>query len=156
MSFTALDPQNHQGETNVWLTPLPLVRSLGDFDLDPCAFPNHHTAHRLITLPRNGLVEPWNGRVFLNPPYGKETVRWLEKLYSHGDGIALVFARTDTTWFQRHFELASATKFLSGRIKFLNSNFETSSNAGTGSALLAYGRHNARMLRSCSLKGVVV
>ena len=32
----------------------------------------------------------------MNPPYGKFTAKWLEKFINHRNGIALVFARTDT------------------------------------------------------------
>ncbi len=35
----------------------------------------------------------------LNPPYGEQTERWLAKLAKHGNGIALVYARTETKMF---------------------------------------------------------
>ena len=54
-----------------WLTPLPLVRSLGDFDLDPCGAPGHATASTVWTPEEvgDGLSMRWFGRVWLNPPY---------------------------------------------------------------------------------------
>lgn len=85
MSFVSTDSAS--AETTTWLTPLPIVRSLGRFDLDPCAFPGHDTASRLICLPECGLSAEWAGRVWLNPPYGKEAKVWLEKLQSHEDGF---------------------------------------------------------------------
>ena len=150
--FSQLDNPSHQGETNIWLTPLPLIRALGEFDLDPCAFPGHQTAHRLICLPEDGLSLAWDGRVWLNPPYGTETGKWLKRLQEHGNGIALVFSRTETRWFQ---ECKPDLIFmLSGRIKFLRPDFTESTNAGHGNCLLAFGRKNAGAILSSDLKGV--
>ncbi|HVI40922.1 MAG TPA: DNA N-6-adenine-methyltransferase, partial [Anaerovoracaceae bacterium] len=99
-SFFSTDPVSHKGATNVWLTPKWLLDELGEFDLDPCAAPNPRpfpTAKKMITeADECGLKASWHGRVWLNPPYGKQIGPWLEKLKSHGDGIALVFARTET------------------------------------------------------------
>lgn len=49
-----------------------------------------------------GLESPWIDRVWLNPPYGRETGLWLRTLAAHGSGIALVFARTETEMFHQH------------------------------------------------------
>lgn len=150
--FSVLDNPNHQGETDTWLTPLDLVEALGDFDLDPCGFPGHKTAKKLVCLPDDGLAQDWHGRVWLNPPYGKQTGLWLSKLAGHGNGIALVFARTETQWFQ---SLSPDMVFLlSGRIKFLRSDFSVGSNAGHGSMLLAFGRNNCGKILSSNLDGV--
>lgn len=146
MTFVSTDPVSHKGKTNTWLTPLSLIRTLGEFDLDPCGFPGHETAKRLICLPEDGLSTEWTGRVWLNPPYGKNTGLWLSKLEKHGNGIALVFARTDTKWFHDIAASADAVCFLSGRLSFLNERFEESSNAGAPSMLLSYGRENISAL----------
>jgi hypothetical protein len=49
-----------------WYTPPDLVKSLGSFDLDPCAGPMRHAKRNLR---RKGLSAAWRGRVWLNPPY---------------------------------------------------------------------------------------
>lgn len=68
----------------------------GTFHLDPCGYPGWATADRLICLPDDGLAVPWDGRVWLNPPYGREVWTWLDRLAQHGHGTALIFARTET------------------------------------------------------------
>ena len=98
--WTKHEPQNHQGKTNTWLTPLSLINALGEFDLDPCGFNGHKTAKKIIVLPDNGLAIEWTGRVWLNPPYGRNVNEWLQKLQKHNNGMALVFGRTDVKWFQ--------------------------------------------------------
>lgn len=151
MSFVATDPVSHKGKTNTWLTPLWLIESLGEFDLDPCAFPGHQTARNLICLPDNGLYQPWHGRVWLNPPYGKFTKEWLEKLNQHGDGIALVFARLETKWIQPF--LRNGFFSIEGRISFLNEQKEKTTNAGSPSMLIPFGRKNVGAILSSDLKG---
>jgi hypothetical protein len=114
-------------------------------DLDPCGFPNHPTAKKLILQPIDGLKEQWNGRVWLNPPYGKGVKPWLDKLQQHGNGMALLFGRTDVKWFQGlDF---SGINFLSKRIAFLNDRFEQGTNAGVPSILIAFGKNNIPYLK---------
>jgi hypothetical protein len=84
-----------------WLTPPDLVKKLGEFDLDPCApvnAPFYHAAN-YYTIEQDGLSKQWLGRVYCNPPYGRGMDLWLEKLKYHGNGIALIFARTETKCF---------------------------------------------------------
>ena len=57
---------------------------MGAIDLDPCSnsreIPNVPAA-RHYTAQDNGLVQPWEGRVFLNPPFGPGVEQWFSKLY---------------------------------------------------------------------------
>lgn len=104
-----------------WLTPPEIIRALGPFDLDPCAPVNRlwDMAARHYTIEDDGLVQPWQGRVWLNPPYGRETFRWMAKLAVHKKGIALIFARTETKGFHREiWEKAHSVLFFEGRLSF--------------------------------------
>lgn len=149
MSFNSTDTQ--RAETTTWLTPLPLIQSLGKFDLDPCGFLGHETARKLICLPEDGLKEEWTGRVWLNPPYGKEARLWLNRLKKHGNGIALIFARLETKWIQEFIE--SGFFAIQGRISFLNDKKEEKENAGSGSILIPFGRKNKGSILSSDLEG---
>lgn len=145
-----------------WLTPRSILAPLGHFDLDPCAAPEPRpwpTATRHIALPDDGLAMEWSGRVWLNPPYGRETGRWLARLAQHRDGgLALVFARTDTADFQRHvLKAASAVLFLAGRIRFREADGSPAPfPSGAPSCLVAYTVADAAVLERCGLPGVVV
>lgn len=57
-----------------WLTPPEIIRALGEFDLDPCCPPAMpwSTAKKMVCRPDDGLAVTWEGRVWLNPPYGRE------------------------------------------------------------------------------------
>lgn len=133
-SFTATEPAAHKGKTDTWL-----IESLGnDFDLDPCGFHKHRTASLVYQLPLDGLLQPWQGKVWLNPPYS-EVKTWLDRLADHNLGTALVFNRADTKTMQEHFKKAASVFFLEGRIKFHREDMSVENSAGTGSMLLSYG-----------------
>lgn len=133
-----------------WLTPPFLIKCLGPFDLDPCSPITRpwDTAARHMTIVEDGLKQPWEGRVWLNPPYGTQTGIWLHKMTKHGNGIALIFARTETRIFREHiWAAADAILFMASRLTFHNvDGSEAKNNSGAPSALVAYGERNAAAL----------
>lgn len=152
--------QSARIEKDAWLTPPEILKALGPFDLDPCAPIERpwNMARSHITLKANGLVCAWHGRVWLNPPYGYETGRWLGRLVEHGNGIALIFARTETEdWMTHVWRSADAIMFLYGRLHFYHSNGDRArANSGAPSALIAYGQDNVTALRESGIKGALV
>lgn len=153
--------QSARAQTTTWLTPPNIIDELGPFDLDPCAAPSPRpwpTAARHIELPEDGLVAAWEGHVWLNPPYSFAAWQWLRKLAEHGDGIALVFARTETAGFVSEvWSKASGVLFLHGRLYFHTSDGERAgANSGAPSCLVAYGSVAARKLASTNLPGTYV
>jgi hypothetical protein len=140
--------------SDTWLTPPEIIQALGPFDLDPCTpevMPWATAAHR-FTPADDGLLQEWFGRVWLNPPYSREAVKWLRKLSGHGNGIALTFARTETDMFFREvWEKGDAILFLRGRLHFhLPDGTRAKANAGAPSCLIAYGMANVERLEACS------
>lgn len=144
-----------RADTTTWLTPPHIHESLGEFDLDPCAAPNWPTAKRHIILPDNGFTAEWHGRAWLNPPYGQECWAWLDKLAAHGEGTALIFARTETAGFVKQvWGKATAVKFLHGRLHFhYPDGRRAPANSGAPSVLVAYGNRDAAALYASPLEG---
>jgi hypothetical protein len=140
-----------------WLAPSEIIRALGDFDLDPCApiIRPWDMAKNHYTIQDDGLSKPWHGRVWCNPPYGSETSKWLHKLSRHGNGIALIFARTETGNFFRYiWPCASGIMILRGRLVFHHvDGTKPANSAGATSCLIAYGEQNTIILRSSGLDG---
>ena len=116
------------------------------------------TAKRGYTQRDDGLSKPWEGRVWLNPPYGPATGTWLGRLAAHGDGIALVFARTETQmFFAEVWTKATAILFLQGRLFFAYPDGTMAAhNSGGPSVLIAYGKSNEEVLRRCGIPGALV
>lgn len=129
--------------TAEWGTPQDFFNRLDalfHFTLDPCATAENHKCERYFTKEIDGLIQPWLGRVFMNPPYGREIPKWMEKAESESRVraslvVCLVPARTDTRWFQRALKMSSAIVFLPGRLTFEGAE----AGAPFPSALIIYG-----------------
>ncbi|MPR10131.1 DNA N-6-adenine-methyltransferase [Microvirga tunisiensis] len=155
--------QSANSGTDVWLTPPDLLNRLGgDFDLDPCAAPLPRpwtTAREHYTWPhQNGLLLPWFGRVWLNPPYGRAMAGWLRRMAQHGRGTALIFARTDTECFHSSvFGEAHAILFLKGRLTFCYPDGRPARyDGGAPSVLIAYGTEDTERLLDSGIEGAIV
>lgn len=149
--------QSTNMRTDEWLTPPYIIKSLGQFDLDPCSPINRpwDTASKHYTISDGGLLLPWDGRVWLNPPYGKEMALWLQKMAEHDNGVALTFARTDTAAFHQHvFSSAMSMLFIEGRLTFFTVRGTPGAfNGGAPSVLIAYGESNVDALAESGING---
>ncbi len=146
-----------------WLTPVEIVRSLGPFDLDPATPQNGmpwRTATRMLKPSDDGLATFWPKSDFVwhNPPYGKGMGEWLKKAANHGNGLTLIFARTDTQAFHenvwRHPN-ATAVFFFEGRLQFCNPKGNKVGSAGAASVLIAYGKKARARLEAAVLSGAL-
>jgi DNA N-6-adenine-methyltransferase (Dam) len=98
-----------------WKTPRALYQALDAefrFDYDPCpAKPKF-----------DGLKSEWGHINFVNPPYGKEITKWIQKGYQENlKGKTIVFlipSRTDSRWWHDYIMKAAEIRFIRGRLKF--------------------------------------
>lgn len=172
-----------KAKTEDWLTPPSVIEALGgpdSFDLDPCASEGQpwRTAVACYTKADNGLLKPWHGRVWLNPPYSSAVIgQWLRRMVEHRTGTALIFARTETdAFFRQVWEQAHAILFIRGRLNFHYGTDAVraalkdlkegqkpprlgdrcSANSGAPSVLCAYGKADADTLAYCGIDGQFV
>lgn len=139
---------HYSSETAEHYTPRHIVEMvnecLGEIDLDPCS--NSHDAPNVpadlhYTAEDDGLTQEWRGRVYMNPPYGRQIGEWIDKLcaeYTAGnvtEAIALVPARVDTQWWVRLNEAHPFVCFVMGRLSFVGND----NNAPFPSALVYLG-----------------
>jgi hypothetical protein len=93
-----------------YLTPRWVFDTLGlTFDLDVAAPPwdTHVPAARKLTKADDGLTHPWEGRVWMNPPFSNITP-WVARFIEHDNGVCLLPAsksdwllrlwRSDASW----------------------------------------------------------
>lgn len=143
-----------------WYTPRWLIDRLGSFDLDVCTSnyrPWSTAIHNFCVEDIDGLDQIWYGRVWCNPPYNN-WAPWIEKLADYGNGLGLIFARTDTRDFHRVvFGRAKSLFFLEGRLRFhLMDGSPGRGNGGAPSVLIAFDDTNTEVLRNAGLSGKLV
>jgi len=163
---------NHRAQgtgDNEWYTPQEYIESarrvMGAIDLDPASSEvaqERVKAGAFFTIEDDGLLQPWQGRVWLNPPYAQPAIQhFMEKVTGeHLKGairqaIVLTHNYTDTRWFHIGVSGASAICFTRGRIGFLNP--EGKKAAPTqGQAFFYYGESTAAFREEFSKYGFVV
>ena len=135
-------PVTARGSERVeWYTPADVLAEYaarwGPFELDPAADPRAPAwglVPRHYTREQDGLRQPWTaGRVWCNPPYGRELPAWTGKAAAEvREGraelvVLLVPARTDTRWWADAILAGARPYFRTGRIRFLSPRREGSS-----------------------------
>jgi len=113
-------------KNSTWETPQWLFDELNkefNFTLDVCADVNTHKCNRYFDIEKDGLKQDWkNNTCWMNPPYGREMGKWIEKAYKESQNntkiVALLPARTDTKWFHDYIYGKFEIRFLKGRLKF--------------------------------------
>jgi phage N-6-adenine-methyltransferase len=110
-----------------WSTPLDLFAELNaryaPFTLDAAATPENAKCDAYYTLVEDGLAQTWTGKVWLNPPYGRNRIgRWMRKAWESSQTTAelvvcLVPARTGPDWWHE-WAMRGEVEFLRGRQRF--------------------------------------
>jgi len=119
---------HYSSEKMDWTTPRDFWQALDDefhFTLDAAASPENALCPRFYTEESDGLSQDWQSEVvWVNPPYGRQIGRWIQKAAEEAEQgavvVMLIPARTDTrAWHQYIFPnpLASV-RFVPGRLKF--------------------------------------
>ena len=148
-------------DKNYWETPQDFFNELHkefDFTLDVAASHENAKLDNYYTVEENGLEQNWEGRVFVNPPYGREIKHWVEKAYKESLEpynecvVMLIPSRTDTRyWHDYIFDKAADVRFLKGRLKF-ELNGQAKQSAPFPSAVIVYagaGLNYEDELRKC-------
>lgn len=114
-------------KTDLWATPQSFFDTLDEefhFEMDVAASPENAKCPCFYTSENDGLKQPWKGRVWCNPPYGRTIGQWVEKaayeFSVHGPDLIVMLlpARTDTKWFHDYIYGKREIRFVRGRLKF--------------------------------------
>lgn len=150
--------QKTVGDTQTWITPRSIIDALGPFDIDPCAADPRPWPCATDNYIYGGLTRVWRGRVWLNPPFNRyEVSKWVQRLADHGNGTALLHARTEAEWFEPCWRSASGILFLADRLYFhYPDGRRAEANSGAPACLVAFGTHDFMKLEDSGLKGSLV
>jgi ParB family chromosome partitioning protein len=136
-----------------WHTPKKFVDAarevMGNIDLDPAS---SEIANKVIqadiifTEQDSGLVHPWSGNIWMNPPYNNSLVReftkkMVEDLPNINQACVLVNNATETRWFQHISGKCDMMCMVSGRIKFLDENGEATGSSLQGQVIMYFGKN---------------
>lgn len=106
-----------------WATPRRLYEMLDQefhFDRDVCAT-SANMQHETF-FDADALNRQWRGICWMNPPYGREIGKWIEKAYRSAQAgvatvVCLVPSRTDTQWWHEYC-MRGEVRFIRGRLRF--------------------------------------
>lgn len=143
---------------NEWYTPpeyTDAARStMGSIDFDPASSSKANETVRAAVYcdaECDGLSQPWDGNVWMNPPYAQPLISLFAdaagEKYDAGEitqACILVNNASETTWFQRLLSSASALCFVRGRIKFIDPEGKASGAPLQGQIVLYLGKERER------------
>lgn len=137
---------------NTWETPISFFNRINDefyFDLDVCASDENAKCSKYFTEEDDALSKDWKGVCWMNPPYGRQISKWIEKAYQESKKgatvVCLIPARTDTSyWHKFIFPYAKEIMFIKGRLKFGKSN----NSAPFPSALVVFKNSKGQIIRT--------
>lgn len=146
-----MDRVLHSSNSNEHYTPDVIIEGVQTFyggviDLDPCS--NSLEAPNVPALfhydeALNGLALPWAGKVFVNPPYGRELSLWIQKAIAEYEAnrareiLILIPSRTDTQWFKSLNPYSRL--YVEGRLWFKSESGDIQSAAPFPSAIFYMG-----------------
>ena len=140
-----------------WETPQDFFNTLNDefnFTLDVCALQETAKCDRYYTPIQNGLLKPWKGSCWMNPPYNKDVRRWVAKAWETAQEghtvVALLQCRSgDTKWWHNFVMRSSEVRFVKDRLHF---SFNGKSNrANISSIVVVFGPHCQGPPKVCSI-----
>lgn len=111
-------------EVDTWETPEDFFNQLNtkwNFNTDVCALPSSAKCKHFFSPEEDGLAQEWYGVCWMNPPYGRQIIKWMKKAYEQSlkgtTVVCLVPARTDTKWWHE-YAMKGEIEFIRGRLKF--------------------------------------
>lgn len=160
-------PHGTLSESHEWYTPEKYITAartvLGAIDLDPASCAQANRTVRAITYydkKVDGLSRPWNGRIWLNPPWGKWTAPFVGRLLEEfragrvSAAVLLVNAHsTDAEWFRPLWDLP--TCFTDHRIDY-DSDDEKDTSSTHGSVFAYCGAKETLFAKTFAPFGAIV
>ena len=149
------------GSPSMNLNTHPVVNGKAKIGEDTVDLPAE--AVNKLTAEDNGLTKQWSGRVWCNPPYAQpliaEFAEAIASKFEAGEieqACVLVNNGTETGWFQRMLQAASAVCFPRSRIRFVDPEGNPSGAPLQGQAVLYLGKEPETFASVFSEKGAVL
>ena len=143
-----------------WYSPPRVFEAMGvEFDMD-VASPGAATvpwipAKRHLTPAEDGLNTPWEGFIWLNPPYGLRNgmQAWLDKFVAHRNGVVLLPGYTYTKWWHDFVVEVDCLLFPLFKLQFISPQSD-GRNCTLANCLTAIGENGTRALQNAASNGL--
>lgn len=159
--MTRLFSLPHAATTDDWYTPPWIFETMREtFDLDVCTPPGGVPwipAKAWYTPDDDGLVQPWYGFVWCNPPYSSPFA-WCDKWAAHSNGIIVLRADLSMRGPNVAFRAASSIFVPLPRMQFVNGQgeqYQGSQRITFTTVLLGAGSRADAALRLLADRGAV-
>ena len=115
-----------KSESSEYETPngifIPLQKEF-DLKLDVCATKENAKCKLFFTKEEDALSREWNENFWMNPPFGRNLKKWVQKAYEETKkgvtGVMLLPVRSNTLWWHKYIiDTKAEVRFLKGEIKF--------------------------------------
>jgi len=155
---------------NEWYTPSVYIEAarqvMGSIDVDPASSDTANQTVKAIayyTAENDGRVQPWQGNVWMNPPYAQplisEFCELLVQKYKAGEvqqACVLVNNATETVFYQNMLNVCSAVCFIKGRVKFIDEQGQESGAPLQGQTILYFGSRLVEFANRFQAFGVIL
>ena len=153
-----------------WYTPSIYIEAarevMGSIDVDPASSEvadKTVKATKYYTIESDGLIQKWEGNVWMNPPYSQPLItdfcNLLIDKYLNGEikrACVLVNNATETNFYQNMLNHSKAVCFIKGRVKFIDKNGESTGAPLQGQTILYFGDNYREFGSIFSQFGVVL
>ena len=153
-----------------WYTPSIYIEAaremMGSIDVDPAS---SEVANEIVkstkyyTLEVDGLIQNWDGNVWMNPPYSQPLITefcdlLIEKIIDGEvkQACVLVNNATETNFYQNMLNHCKAVCFIKGRVRFIDKNGKESGAPLQGQTILYFGYNTEKFGSIFSQFGVVL
>jgi hypothetical protein len=148
----------HAADTDDWYTPQWIFEKMNvTFDLDVCAPPGGVPwipAIRSFSIDDDGLVQPWEGFIWCNPPYSAPFA-WCDKWVIHGNGVIVLRADLSSRGPAAAFAAATSLFVPTPRLQFVNGHGEKQGSVNFSTVLLGVGEDADWALGGLVTRGMV-
>ncbi len=139
-----------------WHTPPKFIEAarevMGSIDLDPASSEYGNQvirAKKIYTKDNSGLVHPWYGNIWMNPPYNNSLVndftkKLVDELPNISQACVLVNNATETKWLQNIMKHCNMVCFVKGRIKFIDVNGNATGSSLQGQIIMYFGENTEK------------
>lgn len=122
-----IDNNSFKSKSHEYETPLEIFEPLQkefDLQLDVCSTNENKKCGLNFTKEDDGLTKDWNKNFWMNPPFGRQIKKWVQKAQEESfkhkvNGVLILPVRSNTQWWHKHIiDVGAEVRFLKGEIKF--------------------------------------